>query len=719
MKVSFGLKTQAVLASAFLLVIPVAGYYQVRHYSEHLLAGQRSALLATARQVSAVVEQSSQGILKKALMPGRPQDPARDLYAYPLAGPVTLDGKDDDWRPHLDHFRRYGANNIIEVYRHYTEDTLHFYLLVGEHRDFLYVFARVIDNRVVYREVGSLSVHRNDHLQFAIVDPSGNYNRYTIAPMQPGLTSAFKVTPAQDGSRAIREEPEIRAMWLATEQGYNVEARIPLALVSHQMAITVTDVDDPDSRQPVVTIGTASTTDRKDIGTLLIPSRTLREVLDGLEIRYTRLRLLDAHGRLVAQSGDIAGAEGLWHRVLLEPPHDAASTLLGPIISPFLPRINPDVVDQPADEAHIAGENISSALAGNGQVAERPSGDGTATILSAAWPLHTGGGVAGVVVAEQTTNGAITLTNRLAVQILGAAMLIVVAGAVLMSAFAAVLALRIRRLRLGLEAATDPQGRVREQLPTSSAHDELGRLARSFSGVAARLRQYNRYLEDMARQLSHELRTPITVIRSSLDNLSMQQLDDESEIYVARAHEGVQRLSTILTNMTEATRLEESLNTADMEFFDLTEVVRGCVKGYELAYPDQAFELSIEDDFDKVNGLPELIAQMLDKLVSNAVEFATPGTPVKIRLTRERDAVLRVINNGPALPDDVKHRLFDSMISVRQGSGGEGSHLGLGLYIARIIAEFHGGTISAHNREDAEGVIVTVRLPIMRLTARS
>jgi len=310
------------------------------------------------------------------------------------------------------------------------------------------------------------------------------------------------------------------------------------------------------------------------------------------------------------------------------------------------------------------------------------------------------------------------LCNRLTIQLLGAAMIIILLGTSLLFAFSWIISRRLGRLRRELESSTDTQGRVRRALPASAARDELGELARSLSSITARLQQYNRYLEDMSSRLAHELRTPLTVIRSSLDNLSMQDLDAGTEVYVSRAHEGVQRLATILTNMTEATRLEESLNAAEVEFFDLTEVVRGSVQGYELAYPGQEFDLSIEHEFDKLSGLPDLIAQMLDKLVGNAIEFALPNTPVRVRLTNEGDAVLRVINYGPPLPEEMQDRLFDSMISVRRGEKTGGSHLGLGLYIARIIAEFHGGSISAHNREDAEGVIVTVRLPMMRITGK-
>jgi signal transduction histidine kinase len=112
-------------------------------------------------------------------------------------------------------------------------------------------------------------------------------------------------------------------------------------------------------------------------------------------------------------------------------------------------------------------------------------------------------------------------------------------------------------------------------------------------------------------------------------------------------------------------------------------------------------------------GAPDLIAQMLDKLVANAHEFALPGTSIAIRLLRAGErARLTVENEGPPLPQGLHERLFDSMVSVRPGTGGNVPHLGLGLYIVRLIAEFHGCTAHAEDRADGKGVAVTVEVPL-------
>jgi signal transduction histidine kinase len=161
--------------------------------------------------------------------------------------------------------------------------------------------------------------------------------------------------------------------------------------------------------------------------------------------------------------------------------------------------------------------------------------------------------------------------------------------------------------------------------------------------------------------------------------------------------------------------LEASLAEAEPERFDLAQVVAGCVEGYRAAYPQQRIELKLPSSAVPFDGAPELIAQMLDKLVANAVEFARPGTRIEVALEREIASVrLQVSNEGPSLPAGMEARLFDSMVSVRDERTAGTPHLGLGLYIVRLIAQHHGGRASAANRTDAEGVTVSVVLPLVR-----
>jgi two-component system, OmpR family, sensor histidine kinase ChvG len=131
-------------------------------------------------------------------------------------------------------------------------------------------------------------------------------------------------------------------------------------------------------------------------------------------------------------------------------------------------------------------------------------------------------------------------------------------------------------------------------------------------------------------------------------------------------------------------------------------------------YTNHSFFMSKPSEATTIEGAPELIAQLLDKLASNAVDFAPHGSTVEVSLRRdENHAALRVINDGPPLPEAIQDRLFQSMVSMRtDGAGGSAPHLGLGLYIVRLIAEFHGARVTARNRVDQTGVEVTLEIPL-------
>ena len=158
--------------------------------------------------------------------------------------------------------------------------------------------------------------------------------------------------------------------------------------------------------------------------------------------------------------------------------------------------------------------------------------------------------------------------------------------------------------------------------------------------------------------------------------------------------------------------MEQSLSDVERERFDLAAVVAGCVDGYRQAYPAARIAFARPAAKMIVDGAPDLVAQMLDKLVANAVEFGKDGA-IELILAREGDDLLLAVGNeGPPLPAMQAGHLFDSMVSVR-GGGGEGGepHLGLGLYIVRLIAQFHGGSARAANRRDGTGVVITVSMP--------
>jgi signal transduction histidine kinase len=112
-----------------------------------------------------------------------------------------------------------------------------------------------------------------------------------------------------------------------------------------------------------------------------------------------------------------------------------------------------------------------------------------------------------------------------------------------------------------------------------------------------------------------------------------------------------------------------------------------------------------------MTGVPDAISQLLDKLVENALDFAAPGSAIRIALAADaRVARLSVSNEGPPIPAAMLPRLFDAMVSARGAGHGRGGHLGLGLAIVRLVAAFHGGGARAVNLPDGRGVLFEVEL---------
>ena len=259
----------------------------------------------------------------------------------------------------------------------------------------------------------------------------------------------------------------------------------------------------------------------------------------------------------------------------------------------------------------------------------------------------------------------------------------------------------------------DAQGRAKGALAGSQAGDEIGDLSRSFSSVLDRLSQYAGYRENMASRLSHELRTPLAVVRSSLDNLRLQPLPEDARVYIERAQGGLQRLAEILTRMTEATRLEQSLRDVEQR------AIRPRRGGAGL-------RRRLSPGVSRSERLPATFPRSRSRSSARRTSSRkcwTSSSPTRTnshrRARRSRSASstletrvrLTVENEGPPLPQGLRERLFDSMVSVRPGTGGDVPHLGLGLYIVRLIAEFHGGTARAEDREDGKGVAVTIVIP--------
>ena len=494
--------------------------------------------------------------------------------------------------------------------------------------------------------------------------------RFLLAAQEEALAATARAV-----ATALHDRPQLHAYRPVDESALRREAEEELRRLTGGEAVPVPGPAPASTGESAVRPGAG-----EEIGA----------ILRAVERTSSRIWVVSRDYRVLALAGSL-------RRVDAEPPG-----LLERAVGRLFGLPNEEFEDPIASEAVAAGRGVAAALQGAAGVRTRTTQDGRAVVVSAAQPIWLGNEVAGVVVVEETTHRIASLRSQALARLLVATLAAFgLAGAVLLW-FATRISRRIRLLRDEAEAAIDTHGRVTRLLAASGARDEIGDLSRSFTTVLQRLARYNAYLEGMAGRLSHELRTPIAVVRSSLENLRASRGEDEARTYVARAEEGLSRLSTILSRMSEASRLEQGLSSAVREEYDAVPVVRGCVDGYRSAYPQAAFSLATPDEPVLLEGSADLLAQMLDKLVENAVDFHAPSTVIRISL--DVAGRLRVENDGPVLPEVIRDSLFESMVSERKDRSGATPHLGLGLYVARLIAEFHGGRLVAEDLPGATGV---------------
>ncbi len=725
LKNPFGMRFKLVFLSSFLLIIPWLGYQYILEMEDYLRRGQEQVVLGTAQALATALNERPELFDEGTFSPARRSE---NLYVYPIYYPLSLDDNTlMDWRDYQRYERPYGRANTIstvlnpqsEFDRYYHNDnSLSFRLLLGEHNRHLYAYFKVVDDNIVYRAEESLSIHRSDFLQISMETREGDFRRFVIAPRGPEFIYVYEIGDDIRDISALKHEERISGQWYETDDGYEVELRMPLTMLGDRLGFAIYDVDNPQTRHVEAVVATSDVNNPDKLGYLMRPTPEIDQIVEGMGHTNSRVQVVDRSGRVLLSVGDIQSATGL---VIASEMHRERvnkywrfiqDRVLHPLYYQILTKPSNDFIDELYTGSTVEGAHLSAALGGSPQTQFRAIDDDEIRILEAAYPILADGEVMGAVIVDQNMNGIRTFRNQALETLFNTILAVMVVVVLGLFFFASRISARIRALRNQAEKIIDEGGKLQNTIVVTRHSDEIGDLSRSFHNIVERLGQYTSYLENMSSRLSHELRTPVTVVRSSLENLGMVSADKDSAIYIQRAEEGINRLNMILTNMSEATRLEQMLQTSEKERMDLVRVIAGCVEGYRLAYPEATIESELEGPL-MVDGVPEYIAQLMDKLIANAVEFSYENKPITVICRQHKDkAFLQVRNHGPALPEEMKGRLFDSMISVRPQEKQREPHLGMGLHIARLVTEFHQGHIRAENLQDIDGVAITLLIPL-------
>ncbi|MFT7337934.1 MAG: two-component system sensor histidine kinase ChvG [Marinobacter maritimus] len=680
------LKRQLFIASLLMLLIPWAGLQFVLELDQALRQQAFQQLKDQAERLA-----KTAGDLSLGLPAISPQTPA--IYVEHLSSPLNLDGYGDDWPGYdeEDQFQPWQSDEHSHQSEATTgQPTLQWQAATDLRH--LYLLIRISNRHPVFFNPGAPD-QTHDRLQIWLEPPNKNLD----ADIQPAswlirTPAPGKVYATIDTTNGNEQKPDYRVSgyWHSVGSGWQLELKLPKPPQGSRLGFAARWQDSPDSAQ------TSTSTDPLPILVERKPELE-RQLVQGMS-KGQIARLIEPAGWVVAQQSTPSRQE--------QPEFEALSPLqivehislnaLRSLVQFYQPR--------PAILAASSTRLDMSILPREGLVRHEDD---------SVW-LMTTQPVFGsrTLVLEQSLDQLLTLSGSTLGSVIARSLLIIVGLTLVLLGYASWLSWRITRLQRAVSASIDPDGRIIGTLPASKARDELGQLQNHFGQMADRLHGYNRYLESFSQRLSHELKTPVAVVRSSLENLSHSDTEEERVQYIGRATAATERLRKILNGMSEAARLEQSFDHADKEAFDLADVINQATAAYQTLDAHHQFDYTGPESGINLTGSPELIVQLLDKLVDNARDFTPQDGQIHIGVERMGNYVcLSVFNQDSALPDNPDTSIFSPFVSVRKGH--EEGHLGQGLLIVQLIADFHGGRVEASNetRNDVVGVCFRVIIP--------
>ena len=334
-------------------------------------------------------------------------------------------------------------------------------------------------------------------------------------------------------------------------------------------------------------------------------------------------------------------------------------------------------------------------------------------MITAAAALPSGGAVMTTINARDITQTVRVERARLSI-VLGLVTLV----SILLSLFLARTIVRPLR-RLARAAVRVRLGRAREvvvpRLP--SRRDEIGMLARALSDMSLALRARIDATESFAADVTHEMKNPLASLRSAVEGLSSVKDPALQVRLLAIVRDDVLRLDRLISDISEASRLDAQLSRAKFEPIDIGALIAALLESRAA----RGVERGIHIDFDRRDGASLVtmgegarLERVFENLIDNAISFSPDGGLVAIAAgTEGGQLVVRVEDEGPGVPEEARKAIFRRFQSIRPHGEAFGKHSGLGLAIARTIVEGHQGTIAVESREDRlSGARFVVRLPL-------
>ncbi len=437
-----------------------------------------------------------------------------------------------------------------------------------------------------------------------------------------------------------------------------------------------------------------------------------------------RARLFMPDGELAADSRQLIGGGGVVHIEVLPPPSNRSS-FLDPIVDllDWLPRRRdlPVYREAPQQNAADYAEAVA-ALRGEVGSALRINAETDAYMLSVAVPVQRYRQVLGALLLSKDGDHIDRAVRTLRLDVLklfGAAMVITV----LLSLYlAGTIARPVRRLAAAAEKVRGDIGRKHHQIPDLTRRgDEIGELSGAFRAMTEELQAQLDAIERFAADVSHELKNPLTSLRSAVETAGRVRDPDKQRQLMAIVEDDVRRLDRLITDISDASRLDAELSRARSRPVDLGGMLLTLADMHRATAPgigDVAVVVDLQPGVDlRVGGMEDRLFQVFHNLLGNAVSFSPPGGAIRLAARRDGAAIEATVeDDGPGIPEGKLEAIFDRFYSERPSGEKFGTHSGLGLSISKQIVEAHRGTVVAANirkRGRVVGARFTVRLPAL------
>ncbi len=437
-----------------------------------------------------------------------------------------------------------------------------------------------------------------------------------------------------------------------------------------------------------------------------------------------RARLFDADGQLLADSSLLlAAGRGVVTRILPPPnvqtPWDKAlSELYDKVNALFMTTLDlPRYTEFPFPHANDYAETRRAL---NGEVASglRETGD-SRLLISVGVPVQ---GLRKVVGALMLSVDSQEIDERVRAERLTILKLFaaILGFTVLASLYLAGAIVRpIHRLAEAADRVRAAKGRIAHlQIPDfSSRKDEIGDLSATLGGMLQALSQRLDAIEHFAADVAHEIKNPLTSLRSAMETFARVEDPGMRQRLLAVMQDDVRRMDRLISDISEASRLDAELGRAEANMLDIAAMLESVIESYANRsgkdLPQLDFRKHGKGPF-RAPGFESRLGQVARNLIDNAISFSPPNGTITVNLRRDGGMVqFDVADEGPGIPPDNLESVFERFYTERPSSEAFGLHSGLGLSIARQIVQSLGGDIRAENRSDRpSGARFIVRLPV-------